>query len=417
MTEQCDQNCSSCASTCSSAQGESAPQAPVDNKAKLNEYSSVKKVIGIVSGKGGVGKSLVTSMMAARMRRGGYETAILDADLTGPSIPKAFGVKERAKGSDNGLFPVVTQQGTRLMSINLLLENESDPVVWRGPIIASTVTQFWTDVLWSDVDFMFIDMPPGTGDVALTVFQSLPVDAIIVVTSPQELVSMIVEKAVKMARMMNIPILGLIENMAYFKCPDCDSEHEIFGKSKLEEIAEGYGLDILARIPLDTRIATACDKGLIEFFTVDWLDQVAERLEKSLEEKDMKTSSATLGGKGKKIIAVAAENKKVTEHFGHCEHFVVFEAQDGQITGEKIYENPGHKPGFLPNYLHDLGVNVIIAGGMGGGAVDIFNEKGIEVIVGATGEAKDAVNAYLIGELESTGSVCHEHQHEEDGSC
>ena len=272
MTEQCDQNCSSCASTCSSAQGESAPQAPVDNKAKLNEYSSVKKVIGIVSGKGGVGKSLVTSMMAARMRRGGYETAILDADLTGPSIPKAFGVKERAKGSDNGLFPVVTQQGTRLMSINLLLENESDPVVWRGPIIASTVTQFWTDVLWSDVDFMFIDMPPGTGDVPLTVFQSLPVDGLIIVTSPQELVSMIVSKAVKMAEMMNIPIVGIVENMSYFKCPDCEKEYKIFGESNIDNIAGEHNLKVLAKLPIEPKIASSCDNGVIELYDEKWFE-------------------------------------------------------------------------------------------------------------------------------------------------
>lgn len=273
MSEQCNQQCEGCQVECEEQQTATLPA-----KAKQNENSHVKKVIGVMSGKGGVGKSLVTSMLASTTQRMGYQTAILDADLTGPSIPKSFGVHTRAKGSDAGLFPVETEKGTRLMSINVLLEDESDPVVWRGPIVASTVTQFWTDVQWSDVDYMFIDMPPGTGDVALTVFQTLPVDGIIIVTSPQELVSMIVSKAVKMAQMMNIPILGLVENMSYFKCPDCASEHQIFGESKTEEIVEEYGLDVIAKIPLDPRIAKACDKGLIEMFTVDWLEEAINRI-------------------------------------------------------------------------------------------------------------------------------------------
>lgn len=274
----CDNNCNSCTKDC----GERS--APTDKYAKQNDMSSVKKAIAIVSGKGGVGKSLVTSLLATQMNHRGYKTAILDADLTGPSIPKAFGLKERATGSEEGLFPVVSEQGIRIMSINLLLENDSDPVLWRGPIIASTVKQFWTDVIWSDVDFMFIDMPPGTGDVPLTVFQSIPISGIIIVTSPQELVSMIVAKAVKMAKMMDIPVIGIVENMSYFKCPDCGSEHTVFGESRLSDIAAKEELEILARIPLDERASKACDEGLIEFFSVDWLDEIGDKLEKSLSD-------------------------------------------------------------------------------------------------------------------------------------
>jgi predicted Fe-Mo cluster-binding NifX family protein len=278
-----------------------------------------------------------------------------------------------------------------------LLENETNPVVWRGPMIAGTVKQFWTDVVWEDIDYMFIDMPPGTGDVPLTVFQSIKVDGIIIVTSPQELVSMIVSKAVNMANMMHVPILGLVENMSYFKCPDCDKEHRIFGDAHIEKIAATYGLNILAKLPISPGLATLCDQGTIELFDGISLDSIAELLE---------------GGTSKMMkIAVASENGKVTGHFGHCEDFHVFEVVDNKIIKAQAIPNPGHKPGFLPNFLNDMGVNVIISGGMGGGAVDIFNEKGIEVILGATGESKEAAEAYLNGALKSTGSICHDHHH------
>jgi len=253
---------------------------------KPHEMSNIKKVIGIVSGKGGVGKSLVTSMLAVTMNRMGYHTAILDADVTGPSIPKAFGIKEKVTGNEFGIFPVKSKTGIDIMSVNLFLENDSDPVVWRGPIIGNTVRQFWTDVIWSDVDFMFIDMPPGTGDVPLTVFQSIAVDGIIVVTSPQELVSMIVGKAVKMAEMMNIPIIGLVENMSYFKCPDCGKEHKIFGDSHIDEIAETHNLKVLAKLPINPKISAACDKGMIELSDCDWFDPVAKKLEEMIEKDD-----------------------------------------------------------------------------------------------------------------------------------
>ena len=273
MSENCSEDCNTC--------GERTD--PTDFSEKLNELSSVKKVIGVVSGKGGVGKSLVTSMLAVAMNRKGYRTAILDADITGPSIPTTFGLKEKAAGSELGIFPVTSKTGIEIMSINFLLENESDPVVWRGPVIAGTVKQFWTEVIWKDIDYMFIDMPPGTGDVPLTVFQSIPIDGIIMVTSPQELVSMIVTKAVKMAEIMNIPIIGLVENMSYFKCLDCDKEHKLFGESHIDEIAKEHHLEVLARMPIDPKIAAACDKGMIELVDGDWLDNVANILEKELE--------------------------------------------------------------------------------------------------------------------------------------
>ncbi|MBZ4670720.1 MAG: hypothetical protein PWQ76_1111 [Clostridiales bacterium] len=278
MSEKCNQSCGSCTENCAERK-----EAKTDFREKPHEMSSIKKVIGIVSGKGGVGKSIVTSMLAVIMNRKGYHTAILDADVTGPSIPKAFGIKEKAAGSEMGLFPVKTKTGIDIMSVNLLLENDTDPVVWRGPIIAGTVKQFWTDVIWNDVDFMFIDMPPGTGDVPLTVFQSIPVDGIIIVTSPQELVSMIVSKAVKMAEMMNIPILGLVENMSYFKCPDCGKEHKIFGDSHIDEIAGKHNLKVLAKLPINPKISAACDKGVIELFDGDWLDSAAKILEERIE--------------------------------------------------------------------------------------------------------------------------------------
>lgn len=273
----CTHDCSSCSSACSGK--ENAPDSLIE---KLNEASSVKKVIGIVSGKGGVGKSLVTSMMAVLMNRRGYNSAILDADVTGPSIPKSFGITGRAEASELGIFPRKTKMGIDIMSVNLLLENDTDPVVWRGPVIAGAVKQFWTDVIWNDIDFMFVDMPPGTGDVPLTVFQSLPLDGIIVVTSPQELVSMIVGKAVKMANMMNIPILGIVENMSYVECPDCNKKINIFGESHIEEVAKEYNLDVLARLPINPEVASQVDKGLIELFEGDWLDHAADKLEKKM---------------------------------------------------------------------------------------------------------------------------------------
>ena len=274
MSENCSGNCESCQESC-------ADRKPESLLAEANPQSHVKKVIAVVSGKGGVGKSTVTSMLAVAMTKLGYRAAVLDADITGPSIPKAFGLRTQASATDDGILPAQTEGGIKVMSINLLLENESDPVVWRGPVLAGAVKQFWTDVCWGDVDYMFVDLPPGTGDVPLTVFQSLPIDGVIVVTSPQALVAMIVSKAVNMARMMNVPLYGFVENYSYLDCPDCGRRIEVFGKSGLDEIALSYSLPVLARLPIDPAVAARFDAGEMEKADVSALLPAAELIAKA----------------------------------------------------------------------------------------------------------------------------------------
>ncbi len=268
----CNHDCSSCGESC----GERT--APQDLRAPANALSSIGKVIAVVSGKGGVGKSTVTASLAVAMRRLGKKVGVLDADITGPSIPTAFGIHTRAEGSELGIYPAVSRDGVEVMSLNLLTANETDPVIWRGPVIAGAVKQFWTDVIWGELDYLFVDMPPGTGDVPLTVFQSLPVDGVVVVTTPQDLVSMIVTKAVKMAEMMNVPVLGLVENYSYFKCPDCGKEHAVFGESHIERVAGELGLKVLGRLPIDPGVAAACDSGAIEDYEPNYLAGVASDL-------------------------------------------------------------------------------------------------------------------------------------------
>ncbi|MBC6713252.1 Mrp/NBP35 family ATP-binding protein [Treponema sp. Marseille-Q3903] len=273
---ECSHDCGTCGETCEKK----------DFQVSLHKGSSVKKVIGILSGKGGVGKSLVTSLLASKVNKDGFRSAILDADITGPSIPESFGVGEVRAESVEGqeaLKPVVTDSGIQLMSMNFLLQNETDPVIWRGPVIAGAVKQFWTDVIWHDVDFMFVDMPPGTGDVPLTVFQSLPVDGIIVVSSPQQLVRVIVEKAVNMANMMNIPILGIVENMSYVKCPECGKEITVFGKSNIDEVAKNFNIPVLARIPMEESTSRAVDAGDIESLDIPELEVAAAKIESLLQ--------------------------------------------------------------------------------------------------------------------------------------
>ena len=273
---ECTHDCSSCSQNCSER---TEPQSFLK---ELNPYSRVNKVIGVVSGKGGVGKSLVTSLLASEMQRRGHRCAILDADITGPSIPRSFGITAKAMGTDDFLLPVTTHSGIQVMSINLILENETEPVVWRGPVIAGAVTQFWSDVLWQDVDYMFVDLPPGTGDVPLTVFQSLPIDGVVIVTTPQDLVGMIVSKAVNMASMMNVPVLGIVENMSYFKCPSCGKEHAVFGESKVEAIAKEFGIEHFSRMPIDPVIAAMVDAGEVESVPGDPLAGLADYIEKGL---------------------------------------------------------------------------------------------------------------------------------------
>ncbi len=275
--ENCTHNCNTCGANCSSRTQEQQSFLEA-----LNPASSVKKVIGVVSGKGGVGKSLVTSLLAVKMNAKGYRTAILDADITGPSIPKAFGIDGGVGmaevGGSNLMVPATTSTGIQIISANLLLENDTDPVIWRGPVIAGAVKQFWNETYWKDIDYMFVDMPPGTGDVPLTVFQSLPVDGIVIVTSPQELVSMIVGKAVNMAKKMDIPILGIVENMSYLNCPDCGRKIEVFGESRIDEIAVDYDTCVLAKIPIEPAVAKAVDEGSVEYVEAPWLDEAAEKI-------------------------------------------------------------------------------------------------------------------------------------------
>lgn len=270
IMSECTHDCSSCAENCSEREE--------DFQKKLNPNSTVRHVIGVVSGKGGVGKSLVTSLLAVMAQRRDKNTAVLDADVTGPSIPQAFGLHEKVTVTEQGINPCVTANGTQVMSINLILPDETDPVVWRGPVISGVVTQFWTDVIWKDVDYMFVDMPPGTGDVPLTVFQSLPLDGIVVVTSPQQLVEMIVGKAVKMANLVNVPVLGIVENMSYYTCPDCGKRHSIFGESNVDKFAADYGIDTVCRMPIDPNFATLCDRGEIERVQCDWLNPLLDKI-------------------------------------------------------------------------------------------------------------------------------------------
>ena len=269
MSENCTHNCDSCSQNCSERDLKKAP----------HELSKIKKVIGIVSGKGGVGKSLTTAMLAVTAARNGFKTAIMDADITGPSIPKMFGITDKATGSEMGIFPVLSKKGIEIMSMNLLLENDTEPVIWRGPVIAGAVLQFWTDVIWNDVDYMFVDMPPGTGDVPLSIYQFIPLDGIVVVTTPQELVSMIVKKAVNMAEKMNIPVLGIVENMSYVKCPDCGKEVDIFGKSRAKQLAAEHKVKCVARVPFDPALTKCADQGLIELFEGDYLDEMFKAIE------------------------------------------------------------------------------------------------------------------------------------------
>ena len=279
MSENCTHDCSSCGESCASR------TAPQSFAAPMNANSNVKKVIAVVSGKGGVGKSLVTGLMTVLSQRKGYKTAVMDADITGPSVPKMFGTKQLPDATETEIIAVETATGIKMMSINLLLESENDPVLWRGPVIGGTVKQFWSDVRWGDIDFMFIDMPPGTGDVPLTVFQSLPLDGIIIVTSPQELVSMIVQKAVNMANVMDVPVLGIVENMSYMECPDCGKKLYPFGESHVDEIAEQQGIALVGKLPIDPMLAQACDGGAVEMFVGDHLKDFADQIFAKLADK------------------------------------------------------------------------------------------------------------------------------------
>lgn len=408
----------------------------------LNE---IRRTIAVLSGKGGVGKSMITALLATYLQRTGkYRVGVLDADVTGPSIPKLFGADQfKPRGSEEGLFPVRTHSDIQLMSINLLLEDPSAPVVWRGPILANTVKQFWSDVIWGDLDFLLLDMPPGTGDIPLTVFQSLPLDGIVIVTSPQDLVSLIVQKAIHMAQMMQIPIVGLVENMSHVICPHCGEKIAVFGNGKTEAVAQSTGIPYLGSLPIDPELTRLCDEGAIERVHKPYLSECLAALERipprhaatgqapaaaetaakpqavqkepeggpKETEQEPSANANRSGETMMKKVAIAAKDGAVADHFGHCDGFMVYSIEESGSTQKEFVANPGHKPGFLPNFLHDRGVQIIITGGIGSSAVDIFREKGIDVISGAQGTVDDVMNRYLDGSLLSTGSVCQEHKH------
>ena len=398
MSEECTHDCGSCGSSCGDR---TAPQI-----SRSTNNSGVKKVIAVVSGKGGVGKSLVTSMLAVNAAKKGLKTAILDADITGPSIPKSFGVVEKAGCNEDGtvIYPGMTKKGIKIMSLNLLMENETDPVIWRGPVIASAVSQFWNDVAWGDTDVMFIDCPPGTGDVPLTIFQSLPVDGIVVVTSPQELVTMIVDKAVNMAKLMNIPVVGLVENMSYFKCPDCGKVHYIYGESHIHETAAKNGIDIIAQIPIDPKTAASVDAGEAEELDVSLLDPMFNKINGISKETENVT------------IAVTYEDGQVFQHFGHSEHFKIYNVEDGKVVAGHMIDSGSEGHEALAGVLQQEHVDVLICGGIGGGAMDALSSMGIQVVPAATGSADDAVAAYLNGQLSVDMQPNCDH-HEEGHSC
>ena len=400
----CNHDCSSCSSSC----GDRKPDKSQFLE-PMNEHSKIKRVIGVVSGKGGVGKSFVTSYLSVLMNRKGYKTAILDADITGPSIPKAFGVHKKAVANELGILPSMSKTGIEMMSVNLLLDMEDTPVIWRGPVIAGTVKQFWSQVLWGDVDYMFVDMPPGTGDVPLTVFQSLPLDGIIIVTSPQELVSMIVSKAVNMANMMDIPVLGLVENYSYMQCDKCGEKMPVFGKSHIDEISQKFGIPVLAKLPLDSSIAEAIDAGSVEMITGDWMEEAVAVLENVLSTKDEEVDNTNI-----KIAVTTDENKNVYGHFGSTTLFTVYTMEDGKLVEKKEIANAGTGHTSTVETLVNEGVNVLLCGGIGGPAMQGLLQKGILVIPGLQGDVDVAVSSYLDGSLTvSTTPTCDHHDHED----
>lgn len=389
----CDHNCSNCNEKCDIK----------DLREKPHYLSSVKKVIGVVSGKGGVGKSLVTSLLAITMNQRGYKTAILDADITGPSIPKIFGIQGKAQGIEEGLLPSVSKNGVKVMSSNLLLENDTDPIVWRGPVIANLVKQFWTEVIWEDVDYLFVDMPPGTGDVPLTVFQSIGVDGIVIVTSPQELVSMIVEKAVNMANLMDIEVLGIIENYSYIECPDCKKKISVFGESKVDEVAKKYNLQVIGKLPIDPQFALLCDKGQLEDVKIDYLDKADDILEQ--------LPVTVLN------VAIPVKDNQIDHHFGKAELFYVYQVVKDMIVG--AYKVPiktvGHTE--VVDALKAKQVHVVLCNHLGAEALEYATSKEIRIVSGFEGNHIDAIREFLQGKKESQGANCEDCDCDDCSSC
>ena len=360
----------------------------------LKNEGSVKRVIGVVSGKGGVGKSFVTSRLASIFAKKGYTSAVLDADITGPSIPRCFGLKDKAEANENGIQPALSKGGIQVMSVNLLLDDESVPVVWRGPIIAGTVKQFWSEVDWKDVEYMFVDMPPGTGDVPLTVFQSLPVDGIIIVTSPSELVSMIVEKAVNMANAMEIPVLGIVENYSYIKCPDCGKLIYPFGEGKTDDVGLKYGIPVLSRLPMDSRIASAMDKGLVEDLDMDVLGETADTIEFLLRNVDHSIDSDDYGETHKLAIALD-ENEKMIGKLAAAVKFVIADTKGRKVLDRNYLEVKSAEEAVAS--LKSAGVDTIISNGVDKKLRNLLSVSGIAIIPILKSPVEDVIANFLDG--------------------
>ena len=360
----------------------------------LKNEGSVKRVIGVVSGKGGVGKSFVTSRLASIFSKKGYNSAVLDADITGPSVPRCFGMKEKAEANENGIQPAISKSGVQVMSVNLLLDDESTPVVWRGPIIAGTVKQFWSEVDWKDVEYMFVDMPPGTGDVPLTVFQSLPVDGIIIVTSPQELVSMIVEKAVNMANAMEIPVLGIVENYSYIKCPDCGKIIYPFGEGKTDDVGLKYGIPVLSRLPMDNRIAEAMDKGLVEELDMDVLGETADTIEFLLRNVDHSVDNNDYGEAHKVAIALDS-NEKMIGKLASAVKFVIADTKGRKILDRSYLEIKSVDEAI--SLLKEAGVDMVISNGIDKKLRNLLLEKEIASIPVLRSSVEDVIANFLDG--------------------
>ena len=365
----------------------------------LKNEGSVKRVIGVVSGKGGVGKSFVTSRLASIFSKKGYNSAVLDADITGPSVPRCFGMKEKAEANENGIQPAISKGGVQVMSVNLLLDDESTPVVWRGPIIAGTVKQFWSEVDWKDVEYMFVDMPPGTGDVPLTVFQSLPVDGIIIVTSPQELVSMIVEKAVNMANAMEIPVLGIVENYSYIKCPDCGKIIYPFGEGKTDDVGLKYGIPVLSRLPMDNRIAEAMDKGLVEELDMDVLGETADTIEFLLRNVDHSVDNNDYGEAHKVAIALDS-NEKMIGKFASAVKFVIADTKGRKILDRSYLEIKSVDEAI--SLLKEAGVDMVISNGIDKKLRNLLLEKEIASIPVLRSSVEDVIANFLDGKYNKT---------------
>ena len=360
----------------------------------LKNEGSVKRVIGVVSGKGGVGKSFVTSRLASVFAKKGYTSAVLDADITGPSIPRCFGLKDKAEANENGIQPALSKGGIQVMSVNLLLDDESVPVVWRGPIIAGTVKQFWSEVDWKDVEYMFVDMPPGTGDVPLTVFQSLPVDGIIIVTSPSELVSMIVEKAVNMANTMEIPVLGIVENYSYIKCPDCGKLIYPFGEGKTDDVGLKYGIPVLSRLPMDSRIASAMDNGLVEDLDMDVLGETADTIEFLLRNVDHSIDSDDYGETHKLAIALD-ENEKMVGKLAAAVKFVIADTKGRKVLDRNYLEVKSAEEAVAS--LKSTGVDTIISNGVDKKLRNLLSVSGIAIIPILRSPVEDVIANFLDG--------------------